>query len=111
MVPSTLPMLPAPGPHFLSRLESSLVPESCLMPDVAVIGFGYIGSVIAAVLASRGLEVVGIDTNAALIEAVNAGRCPIPEPGLAELVAEGVAAGRLTATTDPSAGPGAPGRC
>ena len=77
------------------------------MADVAVVGFGYIGSVIAAVLASRGLEVVGIDTNTTLIEAVNAGRCPIPEPGLAELVAEGVAAGRLTATTDPSAVAGA----
>ena len=77
------------------------------MPDVAVIGFGYIGSVIAAVLAERGLSVVGIDTNTAMVAEVRAGRCPIPEPGLAELVAKGVAAGRLTASTDPAAARGA----
>lgn len=77
------------------------------MPDVAVIGFGYIGSVIAAVLADRGFSVVGIDTNAKMIEEVRAGRCPIPEPGLNELVGKGVAAGRLAASTDPSAARGA----
>ena len=77
------------------------------MPDVAVIGFGYIGSVIAAVLAERGYSVVGIDTNAAMIAEIAAGRCPIPEPGLADLVARGVAAGRLTAATDPAAAKGA----
>lgn len=70
------------------------------MSKIAVIGFGYIGSVIASVLAARGFEVVGVDTNAGLVEAVNAGRCPIPEPGLAELAAQGVASGRLRATTD-----------
>ena len=77
------------------------------MSDVAVIGFGYIGSVIAAVLAERGLSVVGIDTNAAMIAEVAAGRCPIPEPGLEALVAAGVASGRLTASTDPAAAKGA----
>ncbi len=76
-------------------------------PDVAVVGFGYIGSVIAAVLASRGLRVVGIDTNAAMVEAVNRGACPIPEPGLAELVAAAVVAGRLFASVDPAAVAGA----
>ena len=81
------------------------MPESA--PDVAVIGFGYIGSVIAAVLAERGFSVVGIDTNARMIEAVKAGRCPIPEPGLDELVGKGVASGRLTASTDPAAARGA----
>ena len=79
-------------------------------PDIAVIGFGYIGSVIAAVLAERGFSVVGIDTNAAMIAEVQAGRCPIPEPGLAELVAKGVASGRLTASTDPAAAQGRPRR-
>lgn len=76
-------------------------------PDVAVVGFGYIGSVIAAVLAARGVSVVGIDTNAEMIAALNAGRCPIPEPGLEELVAAGVAAGKLSGSTDPAAARGA----
>jgi dTDP-alpha-D-glucose dehydrogenase len=77
------------------------------MSRIAVVGFGYIGSVIAAVLAARGFDVVGIDTNAGLIEEVRQGRCPIPEPGLAELVAAGVASGRLTVSTDPAAARGA----
>ena len=77
------------------------------MSDVAVIGFGYIGSVIAAVLAARGYDVVGIDTNAEMIASVQRGECPIPEPGLAELVAAGVASGKLTASTDPEAAKGA----
>ena len=81
------------------------MPETA--PDIAVIGFGYIGSVIASVLAERGYRVTGIDTNAGLVAEVKAGRCPIPEPGLAELVAKGVAAGRLTASTDPAAARGA----
>lgn len=76
------------------------------MSEIAVVGFGYIGSVIAAVLASRGHSVVGIDTNAALIAEVREGRCPIPEPGLADLVAAGVAAGRLTVSSDPAAAAG-----
>ena len=79
---------------------------SAAAPEVAVIGFGYIGSVIAAVLASRGISVVGIDTNAEMIAALNAGKCPIPEPGLEELVAAGVAAGKLSGSTDPAAARG-----
>lgn len=78
---------------------TAAVPQT---PDVAVVGFGYIGSVIAAVLAARGLSVVGIDTNAEMIAALNAGRCPIPEPGLEDLVAAGVAAGKLSGSTDPA---------
>jgi UDP-N-acetyl-D-mannosaminuronic acid dehydrogenase len=76
-------------------------------PEVAVVGFGYIGSVIAATLADRGLKVIGIDTNAAMVAAVNGGACPIPEPGLGDLVARGVAAGRLAASVEPAAVAGA----
>lgn len=79
---------------------------AALAPTVAVVGFGYIGSVIAAVLASKGISVVGIDTNAEMIAALNAGKCPIPEPGLEALVAEGVAAGKLSGSTDPAAAKG-----
>lgn len=72
-------------------------------PDIAVIGFGYIGSVIAAVLADRGFTVVGVDTNEAMVAEVQEGRCSIPEPGLQDLVAKGVESGRLSATTNPAA--------
>ena len=73
------------------------------MFNVSVVGSGYIGSVIASVLASRGCRVTAIDVNEKLIGAFNAGECPIKEPGLGELIAEGFANGRLTFTTDFSA--------
>ena len=67
---------------------------------VCVVGSGYIGSVIAAVLASRGCDVTAIDINAPLIAAFAKGEAPIAEPGLQDLVGEGLAAARLRFTTD-----------
>lgn len=66
----------------------------------AVVGLGYVGSCVAAELAARGLDVVGVDTNARLVQEFNAGHTRLEEEGLADLVADGVAAGRLRATTD-----------
>jgi len=65
---------------------------------VAVFGLGYVGSVSAAHFAADGHEVVGVDVNRDKVAAVNAGRSSIVEPGLDELLAGGVAAGRLRAT-------------
>jgi GDP-mannose 6-dehydrogenase len=67
---------------------------------VSVFGLGYVGSVSAASLAADGHTVVGVDVNADKVAAVNAGRSPIVEPGLDDLLAQGVAEGRLRATTD-----------
>jgi len=67
---------------------------------VSVFGLGYVGSVSAASFAADGHEVVGVDVNAGKVEAVNAGRSPIVEPGLEEQLAEAVSAGRLRATSD-----------
>jgi len=67
---------------------------------VSVFGLGYVGSVSAASFAADGHEVVGVDVNADKVEAVNAGRSPIVEPGLDDLLAQGVAEHRLRATTD-----------
>ncbi|MFI2652168.1 nucleotide sugar dehydrogenase [Micromonospora fulviviridis] len=72
-------------------------------PTVAVVGMGYVGSCLAAALAGRGVPVVGIDTDAVLVDTLNAGSTPLKEPGLAELLAAGVRSGLLRATTDPSA--------
>ncbi len=67
---------------------------------VSVFGLGYVGTVSAASLAADGHTVVGVDVNPDKVAAVNAGRSPIVEPGLDELLASGVADGRLRATTD-----------
>jgi len=66
---------------------------------VSVFGLGYVGVVSAAALAEAGHTVVGVDTNLDKVEMVNAGRSPIIEPGVEDLVARGVSAGRIRATT------------
>jgi GDP-mannose 6-dehydrogenase len=66
---------------------------------VAVIGLGYVGTVTAACLAANGHEVAGVDTDTAKVAEIRAGRSPVAEPGLADLVRGAVAEGRLTATT------------
>jgi GDP-mannose 6-dehydrogenase len=70
------------------------------MTRIAVFGLGYVGAVSAAALAADGHDVTGVDTNPVKVEMIASGRSPIVEDGLAELIASGVAAGRLRATTD-----------
>ena len=67
---------------------------------VSVFGLGYVGTVSAAAFAADGHQVVGVDVNPDKVAAVNAGRSPIVEPGLEELLGRVVAEGRLRATTD-----------
>ncbi|MEP6811372.1 MAG: nucleotide sugar dehydrogenase [Actinomycetota bacterium] len=67
---------------------------------VAIFGLGYVGTVSAAAFASLGHEVLGVDTSASKVAMLEAGRTPVVEPGLAELIATERAAGRLRATTD-----------
>jgi GDP-mannose 6-dehydrogenase len=66
---------------------------------VAVLGLGYVGSVTAACLAHLGHFVTGVDRDAHKVESIETGRAPFYEPGLAELIEEGRANGRLSATT------------
>ncbi|MCA0894475.1 UDP-N-acetyl-D-mannosamine dehydrogenase [Microbulbifer agarilyticus] len=68
---------------------------------ISVIGLGYIGLPTATVIASRGIDVVGVDVAAPAVEAVNAGKVHITEPGLERLVNHVVNAGRLRAVTCP----------
>jgi GDP-mannose 6-dehydrogenase len=67
---------------------------------VSVFGLGYVGVVTVCCLARDGHQVVGVDVNADKVAEVAAGRPPIVEPGLDELLAAGVAAGRIAATGD-----------
>ncbi|PZG24360.1 nucleotide sugar dehydrogenase [Micromonospora craterilacus] len=66
---------------------------------VAVAGAGYVGTCLGVALAERGAEVVAIDSDPATVADLRAGRCRLPEPGLAAAVADLTAAGRLTAST------------
>lgn len=74
---------------------------------LSVIGCGYLGAVHAAAMASIGHEVVGIDVDPAKIEALSKGEAPFFEPGLQEILIEGISSGRLSFTTDVSAAAGA----
>ena len=67
---------------------------------IAMVGSGYVGLVSGACFADFGHDVVCIDKDPAKIESLRAGIMPIYEPGLAELVASNVRAGRLSFTTD-----------
>jgi len=71
---------------------------------VCVVGLGYIGLPTAALLASNGLNVVGVDLNAYAVETINQGRIHIVEPDLDAFVRSAVAAKRLTAHTTPQPG-------
>ena len=68
---------------------------------VCLIGLGYVGLPTAAVLASRGIRVTGVDVNPATVESINAGRPHIIEPDLDMVVHGAVSSGKLTATTTP----------
>ena len=74
---------------------------------LSVIGCGYLGAVHASAMASIGHEVVGIDVDQRKIDALSKGEAPFFEPGLPEILAEGVASGRLRFTTDMAEAKGA----
>jgi UDPglucose 6-dehydrogenase len=67
---------------------------------VTVVGTGYVGLVSGACLADMGNDVLCLDLDALKIATLQAGGLPIYEPGLHDVVARNVAAGRLDFTTD-----------
>jgi UDPglucose 6-dehydrogenase len=67
---------------------------------IAMIGTGYVGLVSGACFSEFGVEVICVDKDAAKIACLKRGDIPIFEPGLDQLVAKSVAAGRLSFTTD-----------
>src|SRR5436190_20216 len=68
--------------------------------NICVVGTGYVGLVTGAVFADLGNEVVCVDNQADKVAELRAGRMPIYEPGLEEMVARNVADGRLSFSTD-----------
>ena len=68
---------------------------------VSVLGLGYVGLSNAAVLASRGVQVIGVDVDPDRVERIDSGVSPIDEPGLDSLIADAVTDGRLIARDEP----------
>jgi UDPglucose 6-dehydrogenase len=75
--------------------QHSVRGEAVFVRRIAVIGSGYVGLTTGACLASLGHRVVCVDVDETKVAQLSAGEVPILEPGLPELVAEGLAAGRL----------------
>ncbi|HUJ16879.1 MAG TPA: UDP-glucose/GDP-mannose dehydrogenase family protein [Nitrospirota bacterium] len=67
---------------------------------ISVIGTGYVGLVTGTCLAESGNDVICMDIDGKKIDMLNAGRVPIYEPGLDELIRRNVSHGRLSFTTD-----------
>jgi len=67
---------------------------------LSVMGLGYVGAVSAGCLAHQGHEVIGVDPDTRKVDLINAGKTPIIEKEIGEIIERQVAAGRLSATTD-----------
>ena len=68
--------------------------------NICVVGSGYVGLVTGACLADFGMNVVGVDKDAAKVEALSRGKVPIYEPGLGTLVRKNMEEGRLRFSTE-----------
>ena len=71
--------------------------------NITIVGTGYVGLVTGVCFSDLGYRVTCVDRDAAKIEGLRAGRMPIFETGLSELVAKNVRLGRLSFSTDLSA--------
>ncbi|VAW89977.1 UDP-N-acetyl-D-mannosamine dehydrogenase [hydrothermal vent metagenome] len=68
---------------------------------ISVIGLGYIGLPTAAIIASRGIDVIGVDVNQHAVDLINQGKVHIVEPDLDIIVRSAVQTGNLRATVTP----------
>jgi UDPglucose 6-dehydrogenase len=71
-----------------------------MIQNISVIGLGKLGGSMAAGFASRGLNVIGVDVNRHAVDAINAGRAPVQETGLGELIAANRERIRATMSTE-----------
>src|SRR5437868_380327 len=67
---------------------------------ISILRLGYVGAVSAGCLAQEGHEVIGVDPQQAKVDLINAGRTPIIERDIGEMIERSVADGRLHATTN-----------
>ncbi len=101
MLGGSIRLAPHACSHPPARRATPWTGEDGTAGTVAVVGAGKMGLPLAAQFAGHGWEVVAIDINPAVVDAINAGRSHVDdEPGLAELVARVHGEGRLRATLD-----------
>ncbi len=101
MLGGSIRLATSPCVHPPARRTSPWTGEDGTAGTVAVVGAGKMGLPLAAQFAGHGWDVVAVDINPAVVEAVNAGRSHVDEePGLAALVARVHGEGRLRATLD-----------
>ena len=82
--------------QFLPRIVSDKA-------AISVVGLGYVGAVSCGCFAALGHRVIGVDVDERKVELIGQGRTPIHEARLGDLLADGVAVGRIAATHDLSA--------
>jgi GDP-mannose 6-dehydrogenase len=71
--------------------------------NISIFGLGYVGAVSLACLARDGHRVVGVDVDAGKLELIAAGKTPVVEEGMVELMAEVLRGGRVSVTQNPMA--------
>lgn len=79
-------------------LPADVLPLALEKPAISVVGLGYVGAVSMACLAHLGFRMVGVDVSLDKVASIKAGRSPIVEEGLGELLEAGVGAGLIDAT-------------
>jgi GDP-mannose 6-dehydrogenase len=68
--------------------------------NISIFGLGYVGAVSLACLARDGHRVIGVDIDRSKLELIAAGKTPVVEEGMVDLMAAGAASGRVSTTTD-----------
>ena len=67
---------------------------------ISIFGLGYVGAVSAGCLAQDGHTVIGVDPYQPKVDLINAGKTPVIEKDIGEIMQQAVAAGLLSATQD-----------
>ena len=68
--------------------------------NISIFGLGYVGAVSLACLARDGHRVIGVDVDQAKLDLIAAGRTPVVEEGMVQLMADTVASGRVSVSRD-----------
>src|SRR5215813_6149368 len=91
----------SPSGRLIWPMRLPFSPRMNTIKSASVCGLGKLGACIAATLAARGFDVVGVDIDGQKVEAINQGLAPVEEPLLAQTIRAGRP--RLRATVDPQA--------